>query len=258
MNFIEKMIAIKKEEIANINEKEIFEKLDVISLTKSVKKEFLPDAFNIIAEIKRSSPSKGHLAEIADPLALAYQYAQGGVQAISVLTEEKYFNGSLTDLKQVSERLRNTNISVLRKDFIIDELQIYQAAAFGADAVLLITSMVKGELAHLIKVALEVGLQPFVETHSIDEIKIAEDAGATVLGINNRNLHTLEVDPEHCLRMIDHVSSDKGIKIVAESAIHSVDQVKEVRKSGFNAALIGELLVKSDDPKSLIQTMLQG
>lgn len=253
MNFIEKMIAIKHAEIVQINAEDIFKRIENNS---RLTKKFLPDRFNIIAEIKRSSPSKGSLAEIKDPVALAKQYAAGGVQAISVLTEEKYFNGSLTDLNQVADNLINSNIAVLRKDFIIDELQIYQAAAYGADAVLLITSMVKGQLEHLINIAKEVGLTPFVETHSLDEIKLAEDAGAKVLGINNRNLHTLEVDPEHSLRMIDQVS--KGIKVVAESGIHSLDQLKAIKKSGFSAALIGELLVKSDNPRALIQTMLQG
>ncbi|AKP72315.1 Indole-3-glycerol phosphate synthase [Piscirickettsia salmonis] len=257
MNFIDKIIAIKKEEITEINAKDIFQRLENMSVVESSKKEFLPDQFNIIAEIKRSSPSKGHLAKINDPIALAHQYAQGGVQAISVLTEKKYFNGLLEDLKQVSGSLADTNIAVLRKDFIIDELQIYQAAAFGASAVLLITSMVKDQLAHLIKVALEVGLQPFVETHSLDDIKCAEDAGAKILGINNRNLHTLEVDPEHCLRMIDHVTMSTDIKVVAESGIHSIEQVQAMKKSGFTATLIGEFLVKSNDPAALIQTMLK-
>lgn len=200
----------------------------------------------VIAEVKRSSPSKGALAEIADPAALAAEYQAGGAAAISVLTEERRFSGSLDDLIRV--RLA-VSVPLLRKDFIVTAYQLFEARAAGADLVLLIVAALSdGELVSLIERAESIGLTPLVEVHTADEISRAVSAGARVIGVNARNLQTLEVDPSTFARLAPQIPS--GIVRIAESGVRGPHDVIELARAGADVVLVGEALVTGRDPRS--------
>jgi len=207
---------------------------------------------NVIAEIKRKSPSKAALAEIKDPVALARQYVIGGAKAISVLTDQKGFAGSLDDLRAVKAAL--PNVPVLRKDFIIDSVQIKESVAAGADAILLIVAVLGSKLGALFQEARSYGLDVLVEVHTKEELDIALDVGADIIGINNRNLDTFEVDIKNSLDLV--MSIPEGIVTVAESGISDLNIVRRLQQAGFDAVLIGEALVTADDPIAWIQSCL--
>ncbi len=209
------------------------------------------NVIKIIAEVKRRSPSLGFLAEIADPTELAMQYAQGNASAISVLTDQYGFNGSLTDLQQVKTALVKNQIPVLRKDFLIDPLQIAEAIHYGADAILLIVTVLGDKLTEMLKVAHALQIDALVEVHDAQEIDLALKAGAKIIGINNRNLHTFQVDNRLALKLVDDIP-DHIIKI-AESGISDPALAKEYYDAGFAAVLVGETLVKSGDPADWIR-----
>jgi indole-3-glycerol phosphate synthase len=201
---------------------------------------------SVIAEVKRSSPSKGHLAEIGDPAWLAGEYEAGGAAAISVLTESRRFSGSLDDLVRV--RLA-VDVPVLRKDFIVTAYQLFEARAAGADLVLLIVAALSdAELVSLIERAQSIGLTPLVETHTADEVRRAVDAGAQVIGVNARNLQNLEVDPGTFARLAPLVP-DRVIKI-AESGVRGPRDVIDLARAGADVVLVGEALVTGRDPRS--------
>jgi indole-3-glycerol phosphate synthase len=201
---------------------------------------------SVIAEVKRSSPSRGALAEIGDPAALAAEYEAGGAATISVLTEGRRFSGSLDDLVRV--RLA-VSVPVLRKDFIVTAYQLFEARAAGADLVLLIVAALSdAELVSLIERAQSIGLTPLVETHTADEVRRAVDAGAQVIGVNARNLQTLEVDPTTFARLAPLVP-DRVIKI-AESGVRGPRDVIDLARAGADVVLVGEALVTGRDPRS--------
>jgi indole-3-glycerol phosphate synthase len=205
---------------------------------------------NIIAEIKLASPSHGVLASRIDIPALARAYQAGGAAAISVLTEEEYFKGSLENLALVRAAV---NLPVLRKDFIVDELQILEAAAAGADAVLLIVAaLTAGELTWLTAVAADLGMNALVEVHSAEEISVAADAGANVIGINNRDLNTLDVSRDVSRELIG--LRPPGALMVAESGISSAEEIHELKDLGFDAFLVGETLIRSGDPAAVLRS----
>ena len=200
----------------------------------------------VIAEVKRASPSKGALASIPDPAALAGEYAAGGAAAISVLTEQRRFGGSLADL--VSVRLA-VDIPVLRKDFIVTAYQLFEARAAGADLALLIVAALSDcELVCLIERATSIGLTPLVEVHTADEVTRAVDAGATVIGVNARNLQTLEVDPGAFARLAPLIPD--GIVRIAESGVRGPHDVIELAQAGADVVLVGEALVTGRDPRA--------
>ncbi|HYI58579.1 MAG TPA: indole-3-glycerol phosphate synthase TrpC [Microlunatus sp.] len=200
----------------------------------------------VIAEVKRSSPSKGALATISDPAALAAAYEDGGAAAISVLTEQRRFGGSLDDLVQV--RLA-VSVPVLRKDFIVTSYQLFEARAAGADLVLLIVAaLTDAELTSLIERARSIGLTPLVEAHTADEVRRAVDAGANVIGINARNLQTLEVDATTFARLAPLIPD--GIVRIAESGVRGPHDVIELARNGADVVLVGEALVTDRDPRS--------
>lgn len=210
------------------------------------------DRVRIIAEVKRSSPSRGALAEIPDPAALAADYERGGASAISVLTEERRFKGSLADLESVRERV---SIPVLRKDFIAEPYQVLEARAAGADIVLLIVAALEQrELAELHALVLELGMTPLVETHSGDELARASDIGARLIGVNARDLSTFELDRDLFGRLSERFPDD-AVK-VAESAVLSADDVAHYRRSGADVVLVGEALVTGGDPVSTLAGFL--
>ncbi len=207
----------------------------------------------LIAEIKRASPANGQLAEIPDPVILAQHYQQAGAAAISVLTDELFFKGSLRDLEQVAHALQETTCAVLRKEFIIDELQIAQAAQYGADAILLIVAVTQEKTQELLDYAYYLGLEVLVEVHTEEELELALDTQAKIIGVNNRDLRTLSVDVNTSFDLIEYIPSN--IITVSESGIHDVKTAQDLFAAGFNALLVGEALVKSKDPKALIKAM---
>ena len=219
---------------------------------KSLKKA-LQTQHAIIAEIKRASPAKGLLAEIPDSVLLAQQYQQAGAAAISVLTDEQFFQGSIHDLEQVSQALQDTSCVILRKDFIIDEIQIAQSLHQGADAILLIMAAVPDDVDELIDYAYHLELEVILEVHTEDELDQALDTHAKIIGINNRDLRTLEVDIETSFKLIEYIP--KHILTVSESGIHDAKTAQYLFASGFNGLLVGEALVKAKDPKKLITDM---
>lgn len=200
----------------------------------------------VIAEVKRSSPSKGTLAEIADPAALAGEYEAGGAAAISVLTERRRFGGSLDDLIKVRCAV---DIPVLRKDFIVTAYQLFEARAAGADlALLIVAALTDNELVSLIERAESIGLTPLVEVHTAEEIKRAVGAGAKIIGVNARNLQTLEVDQSTFARLAPSIPS--GIVRIAESGVRGPHDVIELARAGADVVLVGEALVTGRDPRA--------
>ena len=210
------------------------------------------DRVHIIAEIKRSSPSKGALADIADPASLAVAYENGGASAISVLTEGRRFGGSLEDLEAVRAV---ASVPVLRKDFIAEPYQVLEARAAGADLVLLIVAALdQNTLASLFRLINGLGMTPLVETHSADELDRALDLGADLVGVNARDLSTFELDQDLFGRLADMIPS--GVIRVAESAVKSPADVAHYRRAGADVVLVGEALVTGDDPAETLREFL--
>jgi len=224
-----------------------------LSPTKSLKQALSQPKINIIAEIKRNSPSKGQLAEIKDPVELAQKYYQAGAAAISVLTNQVGFNGSLQDLNAIANALKSTPCAILRKDFIIDDIQIPEAIYYGADAVLLIVAVTQRQTLELLNVCRQYRIDALVEVHTAEELELALEFGAEIIGINNRNLSTFNIDTETALRLKPLIP--KHIISVAESGITSEKTAESYIEAGFNALLIGEALVKSKDPKQFISDL---
>jgi len=210
------------------------------------------DRIKIIAEVKRASPSRGALAEIADPAALAAQYAEGGASAISVLTEQRRFKGSLADLEAVRAVV---DVPVLRKDFIATEYQVLEARAAGADLVLLIVAALdQPTLVRLHEFVLSLGMTPLVETHDAAEVSRAVDLGASLVGVNARDLTTFELDADLFGRLADRFPADT-VK-VAESAVKTVDDVAHYRAAGADVVLVGEALVTGASPATTLKEFL--
>lgn len=231
-----------------ISESNLIDKISGMRAPENVYEHLAPaEHIKLIAEIKRASPSKGHLADIPDAGALAKLYEESGAHAISVLTEESGFGGSLDDL--VTAR-RNVAIPLLRKDFISTEYQILEARAAGADFTLLILAwLTEQRFAELLKFATELGLGVLTETHTVGEIAIANEHGAKLIGINTRNLETFATDIGLFEQMAVALNPD-SIK-VAESSVKSVEDVVRYRNAGADVALVGEALV-TGNPKVLI------
>ncbi|WP_027478957.1 indole-3-glycerol phosphate synthase TrpC [Gryllotalpicola ginsengisoli] len=205
------------------------------------------DRVKIIAEVKRASPSRGDLAQIADPAALAVSYQTGGASAISVLTEQRRFKGSLDDLEAVRAAVE---LPVLRKDFIADPYQVFEARAAGADLVLLIVAALdQPTLLELHGLVRELGMTALVEAHSAEEIDRALDAGAGLVGVNARDLTNFELDRDLFGRLADRIPA--GVTRVAESAVLRPADVAHYRDAGADVVLVGEALVTSDPVRTL-------
>jgi len=210
------------------------------------------DAVNIIAEIKRRSPSKGVIRENFDPVNIALNYTANGAAAISCLTEEDFFDGSIDHLRRVREV---APLPLLRKDFIFDEYQIYEAAHAGADAVLLIAAMLDGpRLNDLLKVAYSLGLDALVEIHDREEMEMALCYDVRLLGINNRNLRTFVTMLDTSLRLAAELP--KEITLVSESGIRTREDIERLRAAGFHAFLIGEELMRAEDEGKVLRELL--
>ena len=206
----------------------------------------------VIAEVKRSSPSRGSLAEIEDPAALAADYEAGGASVISVLTETRRFGGTLQDLVDVRCAV---DIPVLRKDFIVSSYQLWEARVHGADLVLLIVAALEqSPLVSLVERARSLGLTPLVECHTLEEVQRAVEAGADVVGINARNLRTLEVDRGVFARLAPHVP--ESAVCIAESGVRGPHDVLEYARAGADAVLVGESLVTGRDPRAAVRDLV--
>ncbi len=211
-------------------------------------------SLNVIAECKRRSPSRGVLKSEYDPAAIALSYENAGAAAISVLTEPTFFDGSLDHLVAVRG---TTSLPVLRKDFIVDVYQILEARAAGADAVLLIVAaLAPAELTRLHQAAIDAGLDVLVEVHDPSEINVALEAGASIIGVNNRNLRTLAVDTEVSHRAVELIGD--GVTAVAESGLKTRDDLLALSAAGYDAFLIGERLMVSSDPGQALRDVLKG
>jgi indole-3-glycerol phosphate synthase len=207
----------------------------------------------VIAEVKRASPSRGAMAEIADPAALAVSYQTGGASAISVLTEGRRFRGSLDDLREVRA---SVEVPVLRKDFIAEPYQVFEARAADADLVLLIVAALEQPvLRELHDLVVQLGMTPLVETHSADEVDRALEIGAQVVGVNARDLSTFTLDRELFGSLADRIPS--GVVRIAESAVTSPADVAHYRAAGADVVLIGEALVTGDDPVATLESFLE-
>ncbi len=206
----------------------------------------------LIAEVKKASPSKGVLCNDYRPVEIAMLYAQNGAAAISVLTEEKYFQGSLKHLALIREKV---NIPLLRKDFIFDEYQIYESAAYGADAILLITAILENKtLEHFLKLSQSIKVDCLVEVHNEDELFKAMLAGAKIIGINNRDLNTFRVDTNTTRRLRMLIPSENIV--VSESGISNRDDIKKMKECKVDAVLVGEVLMTAQDIPAKIKELM--
>jgi indole-3-glycerol phosphate synthase len=209
-------------------------------------------AVKVIAEVKRSSPSKGALAVIADPAGLARDYESGGASVISVLTEPRQFGGSLADLAAVRKMV---DVPVLRKDFVVTSYQVWEARAHGADMVLLIVAALEQEaLVSLVERTQSLGMACLVEVHDTEELARAVDAGARIIGVNCRDLKTLEVDRSTFARVAPHIPS--GILRVAESGVRGPHDVLDFARSGADAVLVGQSLVTGRNPRAAVADLV--
>lgn len=212
------------------------------------------DGLNIIAELKKASPSLGVIREEYSPAALAEQLQQAGAAALSVLTEEDFFSGSLADLK---EARKAAQIPVLRKDFIVDPWQVWEARAAGADSFLLIAAVLgDADLIELLQLARSLKMEPLVEVHSREELDRVLRSGARIIGVNNRDLRNFQVRLETSLELIEAIP--EHCVAVSESGLRAHDDLVRLRSAGFDAFLIGEHLMKSPDPAASLRNFLSG
>ena len=210
------------------------------------------DGVSVIAEVKRASPSRGSMAEIADPAALAAAYESGGARVISVLTEQRRFNGSLEDLDAVRKTVQ---VPVLRKDFVVSSYQLWEARAYGADLVLLIVAALEqSALVSLVERAESIGLVPLVEIHAEGELGRALDAGARVVGVNARDLTTLQLDRRTVTGTLPRIPD--GIVKIAESGVRGPHDLLAYAAAGADAVLVGESVVTGKDPRAAVADLV--
>jgi indole-3-glycerol phosphate synthase len=209
----------------------------------------------LIAEVKKASPSKGIIRHSFDQLAIARTYANSGAAAISVLTEERYFQGSINYIKQIRNELRDRRIPLLRKDFIFDPYQIYQSRGYGADSLLLIVAILEPErLKELMSLSHQLGMKCLVEVHNENELEVALSSGAKIIGINNRDLNSFTVDLSTTKRIKPLIPSDRIV--VSESGIKNREDINMLEEWGVNAVIIGEALMAVQDIANKMRELL--
>ncbi|ACN99210.1 indole-3-glycerol phosphate synthase [Sulfurihydrogenibium azorense Az-Fu1] len=249
MNILEKIIQTKKQELENYNDKYV-KHLESLSLERKkkvldFKKALKGKDINIIAEVKKASPSKGVIRHDFDPLTIAKIYEENGAKAISVLTDKQYFQGSIEYLYNISKEVK---LPLLRKDFIIDKRQILEAYAYGADSYLLIAKVLTlQEIKEFINFGKELGMEPLVEIHSYDEGVKSLYAGAVIIGINNRSLETFEVDINLSKQLAPKMKELGAEVVVAESGLNTKQELLELKNYQVDAFLIGESLMRERD-----------
>ena len=254
MSVLDSIIEGVKEDLESrkLSRAQILEAVEKAAAVRADISSFQNNSLSLIAEVKRSSPSKGALAPISDPALLASKYEKGGASAISVLTERRRFGGSLEDLDAVRKAV---DLPILRKDFMVDEYQFFEARAHGADLVLLIVAALsKNQLLDYLALTQELGMHAIVEVHTMDELEIALDAPSEMIGVNSRNLKTLEVDPIVFKDLLPRIPTD--VIRIAESGISTPADVQYAVDSGANAILVGEALVRAGDPEFAVQHLL--
>jgi indole-3-glycerol phosphate synthase len=246
MMILDKIIETKKEEVARLKkettEVRLREAITRLEPCRDFRQALISGNCNIIAEVKCTSPSRGRFVADFDPVRIAGVYEQNGAAAISVLTDEKYFAGHKNYLTQIRQKVKPP---LLRKDFIIDPLQIYETRAIGADAILLIVHILGEKLAEFISASQEVGLNPLVEVHTEEELDLALTSGAEIIGINNRNLDTFVTDIETSRNLREQIPADKIV--VAESGIMTRADIEYLMQANIHAFLIGEALITAPD-----------
>ncbi len=249
---LDEIVAHKRQEVAAARERlplsELERRLDEAPPPRPFAPALRRRGLALIAEVKARSPSRGVLRPGLEPVSLALAYARAGAAAISVLTDERYFGGSLEHLRQVRQALPD-GPPLLRKDFVLDPYQVYEARAAGADAVLLIVAALsRPELKGLLETARSLGMDALVEVHDEREVEAALSAGATLVGINNRDLRTFRVDLATTARLRPLLPS--GVTVVAESGIHTREDAAKLAALGVHAVLVGEALVTAPDPEA--------
>jgi indole-3-glycerol phosphate synthase len=256
-NILDRIVAARRESVAH--RKRV---LPEVALKIAVEKKVPPprdfaaalsrDGINVIAELKKASPSRGVLRQEYAPAVLAEALEHGGAAALSVLTEEDFFSGSLADLKEAS---RVTKIPILRKDFIVDPWQVWETRASGADAFLLIAAILSdATLRELIELGRSLSMEPLVEVHTREELVRVLSAGARIIGVNNRDLRDFQVHLETSLTLVDAIPED--CIAVSESGLRSHDDLVRLRGAGFDAFLIGEHLMTEPDPAVTMRALI--
>ena len=254
---LDKIVAYKREFLAERMEETPFEEMAKLADDAPKPPSFFEGLANgddiaVIAEVKKASPSKGIIREDFDPVGIAKIYAANGASALSVLTDERFFQGSADYLTQIASVIDRP---ILRKDFTIDSYQIYEARAIGASAVLLIVSILSAEeLASFLSISRELGLDALVEVHEEAELVVALEAGADIVGINNRNLKTFETSLDTTFQLIDQMPDD--VLKVSESGIYTRDDVVALRDAGADAVLVGESLMREPDIGAKLQELV--
>lgn len=261
MTVLDEILATKRDEVSLLHQPQARDAIRKAALASPPTRGFeaalrerrSTGRLGVIAEIKRRSPSKGDLAPDLDPEAVATAYEQGGAACLSVLTDGPFFGGSVADL-QIA-RLAASTTPILRKDFTIDLDQVYEARGIGADALLLIVAALPDDvlLADLHSLASELGLGVLVEVHDEREMERAVDVGATIVGVNARDLATFTEDLDRVEAVV--ASLPRETLAVAESAIRSIDDARRMGDAGFDAVLVGEALVRADDPEGLVRDL---
>lgn len=253
-SFKDLMKQIEKNTYQKQNFRGQFSKSPVLPIQNTINRDLSPNSsIKIIAEVKKASPSKGLICKDFDYISIAKDYEDGGAVALSVLTEPKYFQG---DNKYLSEIKKEVNVPILRKDFIIDEWQIFEAKAIGADAILLIVAALgTKELKTFLSRAHELELDCLVETHDEEEVEQALESGAQIIGVNNRNLKTFEVNLEVSHRLRGLVPSTHTF--IAESGIHTLEDIRLLKEIGVDGVLIGESVVKASDRVAKLKEFIE-
>jgi indole-3-glycerol phosphate synthase len=252
------IVAARRRQIREVRARMPLETLKLAAQARSERRDFAAalsgGPLRIIAELKRASPSRGMLRQQYEPEAIAQSCEAAGAAALSVLTEEPHFRGSLHDLETVRAAVR---VPVLRKDFILEDYQIYESVAAGADALLLIVAALSDEdLRRFLELCQSLRVAPLVEVHDESELKRALAAGARIIGVNNRDLKTLEVDLETSLRLRRGIPA--GSIAVSESGIKTWEDLRRMAEAGYHAALIGEIFMTAADPGAALREMLEG
>ncbi|MEZ4742775.1 MAG: indole-3-glycerol phosphate synthase TrpC [Bdellovibrionota bacterium] len=260
-NILDEIIAHKKIEVEQRKKQKSYANIRALAEEHLEAKDFgcallpMSDApIRIIAECKKMSPSKGLMCVNYNPASIAKAYEKGGAAAISVLTDEKYFGGSLEDLKKVRDI---TTLPILRKDFIIDEYQIFEARAAGADSFLLLSGVLDyAQLQYFIEIGRDLGMEPLIESHNKEQLEAALKTDGKILGINNRNLSTFSVDLQHSKELYNQAKGNLNQRVlVCESGIKNSSDITKMKKVGFKAFLVGEALITNDNHEEAVRQL---
>lgn len=253
---LQKILALKQHEIKHLHSLRLIDRLDELSTRteRSTSSIFPKSSFSMIAEIKPASPSKGLIRFDVDPIQQAKLYEQGGASALSILTETSYFRGNPAWIKQVKEQV---SIPVLRKDFLLDPIQVVESKILGADLILLIATLLTPmQIMEMTNIAHDLGLEVLLEIHDHSELEVAFMSKADLIGVNNRNLRTFQTDLQVSEQLIPILRREVEQPIISESGINSLEDIDRVQSVGANGILVGEYLMRQSSPDLAIQELL--